>query len=77
MGGGDMSKSYDVDSEVNPEYEKTHRPCDYFGIYHVVEFDGDAKRIIQTFENGWGREAAYKLAHQLNKQVGPAWLYET
>lgn len=66
---------YDVASELNPEYLKTQRMSDYYGIYHVIEVDEHGKaKIIETFntkDDSNNRKKAYQRARELNhiKQI--------
>lgn len=59
---------YEVENELNPKYTETGYASDYYGLYHVVKFDGDTRlEVIRTFGGGFtsDRSEAYKLAGRL------------
>jgi hypothetical protein len=62
-----MAKHFEVESEINPRYLETGSTEDYYGLYHVVEFDGDKRiRIVATYsEYTDSRRNAYKHAAHL------------
>lgn len=64
-----MGIHYEVESELNPLYEKTGNIKDYYGIYHVVKFEGDSRiAVVKTFDYTNGTRSnleAYAHAREL------------
>ena len=60
---------FDVCSRINPEYLITGHPCDYFGIYNVVERNdtGDIVGEPVATYTGAQRRDAYEHAGRLQK----------
>lgn len=70
-----MSIHIEVDSEVNPQYLRTNKLVDYYGIYRVVKYDGDALiEVLKTFDDPFTdrRGDAYRYAGELIEQRQPA-----
>lgn len=57
----------EVDSELNPRYAETGSMIDYYGIYHVVKYDGDEPlEVLKTFDDPFAdrRRDAYRFARE-------------
>lgn len=60
-----MSVHIEVESELNPKFLETGHWRDYYGIYHVVKYDGDQRvEVLKTFDNPFTdrRGDAYRFA---------------
>lgn len=64
-------KRYDVESELNPAYQRTGNMADYYGVYHVIQIDEDGtSRRILTMPHEYGAEArnvAYRIVGVLSE----------
>lgn len=64
---------YEVEGKLNPRYVETGDMADYFGIYEVVKWQGDARlEVIETYRADKlsdARYLAYSHARRLQEQA--------
>lgn len=59
---------YEVESELNPDYARTNRQSDYYGIYYVIAVaPSGSRRRLKSFSGKYAnaRANAYRYAAEL------------